>query len=31
METYLEIDVISIRLGKVYRLQIKLGGLFTDR
>ena len=31
IETYLGMDVIFIRLGKVPRLQIKLGGLFIDR
>ena len=31
METYSEINMISVRLGKVSRLQIKLGGLFIDR
>ena len=30
METYLEMDVIFIRLGKVPRLQIKLEDLFID-
>ena len=30
METYLKIDVIFIRLGKVSKLQIKLEDLFID-
>jgi len=31
MKTYLRIDVISMRLNKVSRLQIKLRDLSTDR